>query len=72
MCFDKANDHLGLKTLRAFLKEETARSYKHQNNDAKFINESEEAIQLFLEVGRTSDVSRCMESLGQYDRAASK
>lgn len=56
----------------AFLSEQKARTYKAKEDYEGFVKESENAIELFLQAQLVVDASKCLESLGDYDRAASK
>ena len=69
-CFKKAGDDRGLMTARAFLCEQKARSSKAQGNFDSFVTESEEAIELFLHLQLINNVSKCLENLGEFGRAA--
>lgn len=69
-CFQKADDDRGITTVRAFLKEQEARSYNAQNHHDNFIKESEAAVELFLQVQLISNASTCLENMEQYERAA--
>lgn len=70
LCYKKANNDWGLTTVHAFLKEQAARSCKANDNHEGFIKESEEAVDLFLEVQLISNASKCLETLGRYEKAA--
>lgn len=69
-CFQKADDDRGITIVRAFLKEQEARSYNAQNHHDNFIKESEAAVELFLQVQLISNASTCLENMEQYERAA--
>ncbi|GAD91519.1 hypothetical protein PVAR5_0091 [Paecilomyces variotii No. 5] len=70
LCFKKASDKKGITQCQAYLHDQEARACRSRNDLEGFTFNTEKAVSLFLSIGSKSEASDCLESLGEYHRAA--